>query len=84
MPLEVIYDKRLEIFIKRLKENSSVNYEKDNASLVLSKVPVQKCFSKYFLDGLSLMDCGILFQKKHPIMPGQNLLRLVRNEGMKI
>ena len=32
-------------------------------SLVLSKVPAQKCFSKqFFLDGLSLMDCGILFQ----------------------
>ena len=28
------------------------------------------------------MDCGILFQKKLPIMLGQNLLRLVRNEGI--
>ena len=53
-------------------------------SLLLSKVQVQKCFSKYFLDGLSRMNCGILFQKKHPIVLGQNLLRLVRNEGMKI
>ena len=35
-----------------------------------------------FLDGLSLMDCGISFQKKLPIMLGQNLLRLVRNIGI--
>ena len=67
-----------------MKENSSVNYGKDNVSLVLSNVPAQKCISKYFLDGLSLMNCGILFQKKHPIMLGQNLLRLVQKEGMKI
>ena len=51
-------------------------------SLVLNKVPAQKFFSKRFLGGLSLMDCGILFQKKLPIMLGQNLLRLVRNEGI--
>ena len=60
-----------------MKEDSSVNNKKDNVSLVLSKVPAQKCFCKYFLDGLSLINCGILFQKKHPIMLG-------RNEGMKI
>ena len=30
-----------------MKENVLVNYEKDNVSLVLSKVPVGKCFSKY-------------------------------------
>jgi len=34
------------------------------------------------LDGLSLMDCRISFQKKLPIMLGQNLLRLIRNEGI--
>ena len=69
---------------KKVKENISVNYEEDNVSLVLSKVPAQKCFFKYFFDGLALMNCGISFQKKHPIMLGQNLLRLVRNGGIKI
>ena len=52
----------------KVKESTSVNYENDNVSLVWSKVPAQKCFSKYFLDGLSLMNCGILFQKKHPTL----------------
>ena len=28
------------------------------------------------------MNCGISFQKKLPIMLGQNLRRLVRNEGI--
>ena len=31
-----------------MKENSLVNNEKDHVLLVLSKVPVQKCFSKHF------------------------------------
>ena len=39
---------RLESFIKKVKENSSLNYEKDYVSLELSKVPVQKCLSKSF------------------------------------
>ena len=74
VPLTVMYD------------CSSVNNEKDNVSSVMSKVPAQKCFSKYCLDGLLLIksNCGILFQKKHPIILGQNLLRVVQNEGMKI
>ena len=33
---------------KKVKENISVNYEEDHVSLVLSKVPAQKCFFKYF------------------------------------
>ena len=32
---------------EKVKENISVNYEEDNVSLVLSKVPAQKCFFKY-------------------------------------
>ena len=39
-------------------------------------------FGTLFFDGLSLMNCGISFQKKLPIMLGQNLRRLVRNEGI--
>ena len=70
-----MYNKGLEIFDRKVKEkwqNSSENYKRDNFSLVLSRVPAQKCFSKhFFLDGLSLMDCGISFQKKLP----KNLLR---------
>ena len=31
-----------------MKENGSVNNEKDNVSLVRSKVPSQKCFSEHF------------------------------------
>ena len=46
-----MYNKVLEIFNKKVKEkwqNSSENYKRDNVSLVLSKVPAQKCFSKHF------------------------------------
>ena len=32
---------------KKVKENISVNYEEDNVSLVLSKIPAQKCFFKF-------------------------------------
>ena len=67
-----------------MNENTSVNYEKDNVSLVLSKIPAQKCFSTYFSKWFVPDEIRILFQKKHPIMLGQNLLRLVRKEGMKI
>ena len=31
-----------------MKENSPVNNEKDNVSLVLSKVPAQKCLKWYY------------------------------------
>ena len=48
VPLKVTYDERLDICIKKVKENRSVNYEKYNVSLVLSNVPAQKCFSRYF------------------------------------
>ena len=46
-----MYNKGLEIFNKKVKEkwqNSSENYKRDNVSLVLSRVPAQKCLSKYF------------------------------------
>ena len=36
--------------------SSSVNNEKDNVSLALSKVPAQKYFSKCFLDGRFVPD----------------------------
>ena len=36
------------VLLKKVKENISVNYEKNIVSLVLSNVPVQKCFSRYF------------------------------------
>ena len=49
VPLKVTYDKRHEFFFYfKLKENSSVNTEKDNVLLVLSKAPVPKCFPKHF------------------------------------
>ena len=32
---------------KKVKENISVNYEEDNVSLVLSKIPAQKCFFNF-------------------------------------
>lgn len=57
-----------------MKENSSVNDEKDNVLLVVRKVTEQNCFSKNFIGGVSLINCGILFQNKHPIIVGQNLL----------
>ena len=65
-----------------MKENSSLNNEKDNVSLVLRKVQAQKCFSKSFLDVLPLINCEISFQRKHPVMLGQILPRLVRNDGL--
>ena len=46
-----MYNKGLEIFDRKVKEkwqNSSENYKRDNFSLVLSRVPAQKCFSKHF------------------------------------
>ena len=46
-----MYNKGLEIFKKNVKEkwqNTSENYKRDNVSLVLSKIPAQKCFSKHF------------------------------------
>ena len=46
-----MYNKGLEIFDRKVKEkwqNSSENYKRDNVSLVLSRVPAQKCFSKHF------------------------------------
>jgi len=61
-------------FFKKMKENSSVNDEKDNVLLVLRKVSERNCFSKNFIDGFSLINCGILFQNKHPIIVVQNLL----------
>ena len=47
MPLTVTYYKKLVIFFEKVNENSSLNNEKDSVSLLLSKVPVQNCFSKY-------------------------------------
>ena len=69
---------------KKVKENISVNYEEDNVSLVLSKVPAQKCFFKYFFRWFVPDELWYIIPKKHPIMLGQNLLRLVRNGGIKI
>ena len=45
MPLKFTYAK---VFLEKVKETTSVNYEMDNVSLVLSKVPAGKRFSKYF------------------------------------
>ena len=51
-------------------------------SLVLRNVPAYKCFAKHFFGWFVSMDCGISFQRKLPITMGQNLLRLIRNEGI--
>ena len=60
--------------------NGSESYKRDIDSLVLNQR--ESAFLNIFLDGLSLMDWGISFQKKLPIMLRQNLLRLVRNKGI--
>ena len=47
-PLKLHITKVLRFLLKSEGKNSSVNYGKDDISLVLSKVPAQKCFSKNF------------------------------------
>ena len=44
-PLQLHITKKLKL--EKVNENSSLNNEKDSVSLLLSKVPVQNCFSKY-------------------------------------
>lgn len=50
-----------------MKENSLVNNEKDHVLLVLSKVPVQKCFSKRFLRWFVSDKLWYIIAKKRPI-----------------